>query len=189
MNRDLTPNESDCISRRLLRELKRVERRGGVIKLDETINGQPAYPYLAVLLHCKCGEAHPDDALKQFIDRFYVQGWRFSDGLPITYKQARAALHHTFFGPGSLDDRRNDIISDIFEVESQDKTAPNYRKGYDVGTYRRTKEDQLLLAFAKNLTELLYLQNEEPDPAVAAESNSNLAILDLSQDDDEKKAA
>lgn len=192
--RDLTPYESDCIARLILKELKRVARRSGAIKLDDKIKlkvekgeaekFEPAYPYLALLLDCDCGEAHADDALRRLIDLFYVQDWHISDGLPLTYRQLRQALHHIFFSFGSLDEKRQFVISAIFGVENQNKKSPKYRKGWDIGTYRRTKEDQVLLAFARFLTDHLYLKNE-PDPVESAEFDFELAELDLMRNDDE----
>lgn len=175
--REMTTYERDCVARRILRELKLVARRHGVINLDATIKRKeddtkvPAYNYLKVLLACDCGVTHPDDVLKKLIDRFYVQDWKFSDGLSINYRQARRALHHTFFGVGddaSLDERRNFIIETIFEVENQDKDAPNYRKGWENGTYRRTKEGQLLLAFAKYLADNMIVTTNDDDGEEAA---------------------
>ncbi|OAE01893.1 hypothetical protein [Arthrobacter sp. OY3WO11] len=166
-----------CNARIILDQLNTVAANRGVIK--------PGTCQLLVkaLGHgdCRCPKPHAEDALREWVT-YPIGPVKFIDGLIVPEVQSCEARQHHFFGGGSLDDRRNHIISVILNIETEKKKASNYRRGWGLGTYRTTKEEQLLWPLAQALAaELMSGGDDEP---AEAEFNFELAELDLCDDEE-----
>jgi hypothetical protein len=168
---DPTPSQFNCLARTILKNLNQISRRRGVI--DPKL-----YPILITALgqaDCECEESHAEDALRLFASCF-AEKVVYIDGFTPDTETARRALEHHFFGGGSLDDRRNFVITVIFNIDNEapkkgEAKSPEYRKGWEVGSYRRTKENQLLWPFAKMLAGHLYIKDEDPADVVEVEAD------------------
>lgn len=167
-----------CYARAILANLNSVAANRGAIR-----RGQ--YPLLIEALghqDCRCTKPHAEDALAEYLRFGYPV--KFIDGFTLTVEQAQEALEHHFFGGGSLEDRRNHIISAIFGIENEDKDAPNYRSGWSIGRYRTTKEEQLLWPLAQILAGNLLFGDDGDEPS-EAEFDFEAAELDLTRKDGE----